>query len=1075
LRFFLLHTKILLLSLISPVLSGQQYTCYDKLDASDGLSQSTVNCILQDRDGLIWMGTQDGLNVYDGIQFYHYQNDPSNPNSLSNNYILSLCEDSLGNIWAGTMSGGLNCLNKKTGSFRVFTDRPEDETGISGNNIWALAVDSYSNIFAGTNKGLNIFSSEEQNFSVLKHQPENPFSLPSDMVVSLYIDSKGKIWVGTNNGLAEFQPYNKTFNRIPGPSNTEKGIILWSIREDDNGGLFLSTNDGILHYEKNSKIIKPLPYDNNSGSYTVWSILPLNENLVLSGTREGIKKYNLNSRKFEKFCQGPDQEEFDLKSNVWCFLPDRSGIIWAGTDEGLLKINTREKPFRTVNAMEGSYPGISANTVNSILEDGEGNLWVGTEGGGLNLLKAGSTDFIVYKSDAQKNYKIAGDQIWSLLEDSDKNIWIGTYGQGISVLNKNTGEITNFQPGTRTENWLSNSRILALLEDKNGDIWIGTRGGGLNRYLKKSDAFEVYMNVPEDSTSIPSNTVLSLAQDKEGILWIGTFEGGLCKMDPSNRAFQTWANSLNDPTSLSNNNVWVIRFDHKNRLWLGTQGGLNLVENPAGQLVFQHITRQHGLLSNVIFGLAEDSRGNVWMSTFNGIAMLNDSILNTIEDLSDYSNNPFNPLITSFDESFGLQGNEFNQGAHFQSVDGTIYFGGAGGYNKFHPDNIEIQNFDPPVIISGLKIFNRDVEILGTADPIEPSDHKIINQNNHYYLTKKISYINKLTLTHRERVFSFSFASLDYIQPKKNNFAYIMQGFEENWNHVGNRNTATYTNLSPGKYIFRVKGTNSSGVWSKNEASLEITILPPFWKTTWFIATVIILLILTTILIVRRIIHNQKKKAVEEMEKMELQLKTIKNQIDPHFAFNAMNMIGSLVYKGDPDTVYDYFTRFAQLMRNTLKDSEKISRSIKEEMEFVENYLAIQKTRFKEKFGYSIKIGQDVNQEIQIPKMIVQTHVENAIKHGLMNKKEKGLLQIDVVQKFEKLLLTITDDGIGREEAARQKTPGTKRGLSITEKIFSLYKKLFDYDISQEIIDLKDEEGKATGTKILITIDLHKK
>lgn len=1070
---FFFHNRILFLILIPISLAGQQYSCYERLDAGDGLSQSIVNCMLQDRDGLIWLGTQDGLNVYDGIRFYHYQNIPSDTNSLSNNYVLSICEDAQGTIWVGTMSGGLNCLDKRTGRFQTFQHAPQKKTGISGNNVWALAVDNQSNIYAGTSNGLNIYSAVDRKFTVLSHQPENPFSIPSDIVLSLFVDSGQNIWVGTNKGLAGFDLKNQTFHRISGPEDADNGMVVWNIREDDHNGLFLATNDGILHYDGNIQKVTPLPHNRPPGAFTVWSVLPLSDQQILSGAREGVLNYNPETRLFERFCHGHDQEAFDIAANVWCFMRDRSGLVWAGTDVGLIKISTSPPTFRTVSA-ENTTPKLSANAVNSILEDSEGNLWIGTEGGGLNMLRHGSSDFIVYRSGSDKKHDIAGDQIWSILEDADKNIWIGTYGQGISVLNRKTGEINHFRHGKSDPKRLSNNRILALLEDKNGDIWIGTRGGGLNRYLKNTGTFEFYLHDPEDDESIASNTVLSLTEDAEGNLWLGTFEGGLCKLDPDANTFKTWAHLPGDPNSLSNNNVWAIRFDNKNRMWLGTQGGLNLVENPMNRMLFKHITKRHGLPGNVIFGLAEDSGGNIWMSTFNGIARVNNSVLQNINDLSGYSADPFNPLITRFDESFGLQGNEFNQGASFQSPDGTIYFGGAGGYNKFHPDSIRLQHFNPPVIISGFRIFNREVPVYSGIDSKNHQDHKIIHQDDRYYLPRMITGMQKLTMTYRERVFSFSFASLDYTHPERNHFAYILQGFEDKWNHVGNRNTATYTNLSPGTYTFRVRGTNASGIWSANEASLEITILPPFWKTKGFIAGIVIIIILTTILIVRRIIINQKRKAVEEMEKMELQLKTIKNQIDPHFAFNAMNTIGSLVYKGDPDTVYDYFTRFARLMRNTLKDSEKISRSIKEEMEFVENYLAIQKTRFKDRFEYALFIDPTVNQETEIPKMIIQTHVENAIKHGLMNKESKGRLQITVDQDHEKLRMTISDDGIGREEAARLKTPGSKKGISITEKILSLYKKIFDYAITQEIIDLKDSNGKATGTKILITIDLAK-
>ena len=297
-----------------------------------------------------------------------------------------------------------------------------------------------------------------------------------------------------------------------------------------------------------------------------------------------------------------------------------------------------------------------------------------------------------------------------------------------------------------------------------------------------------------------------------------------------------------------------------------------------------------------------------------------------------------------------------------------------------------------------------------------------------------------------------------------------MENFDEDWNYVSEQNSATYTNLDAGEYIFRVKGTNSDGKWSSKEAKLKITIIPPYWETRWFIGLIVLALLLALSGIIFRILFVQKRNARTEREKIELQLKTIKNQIDPHFAFNAINMIGSLVYKGDPDTVYDYFTRFANLIRSTLQDSEKIARPLNEELEFVKNYIEIQKARFKGKFDFTLNVDKETDLKTEVPKMIIQTFAENAIKHGLMHKKDGGWLFINIQQRNSQLTISIEDNGIGREKAATLSKGSTGKGMQIIDQIFTLYNKLFNYKINRQIVDLKDKNGNAAGTKVVITI-----
>jgi len=391
---------------------------------------------------------------------------------------------------------------------------------------------------------------------------------------------------------------------------------------------------------------------------------------------------------------------------------------------------------------------------------------------------------------------------------------------------------------------------------------------------------------------------------------------------------------------------------------------------------------------------------------------------------------------------------------------------GPKGITWFHPDSLVVSNYNPPVVLTGFKIFNKETGILAS------SSNKVSLQDELYIIPRKITYLKDIVLTYHESVFSFSFSSLDYYNPEENSYAYLMEGFEEDWNYVGFQNTATYTNLDAGKYIFRVKGTNSSGIWSNNETALTITILPPFWETNWFRAIVIISLLLILIFIIWQILLYQKRKALAEKEKIELQLKTIKNQIDPHFAFNAINMIGSLVYKNDPDTVYDYFSRFAKLIRSTLQDSAKIARPLEEELDFVNNYVEIQRTRFKGKFDYTINIKESIDLGINVPKMIIQTYVENAIKHGLMHKKDKGHLILDIYQENRVMKIKIEDDGIGRKKAAEYSKSGTRKGMQIVKQIFSMYNELNNHQIHQEIVDLYDNRNNANGTRVILTIEL---
>jgi ligand-binding sensor domain-containing protein len=1049
----------------------QEFECYKRYSSSEGLSQNIVNCMIQDSEGFLWIGTQDGLNCFDGYSFECYRNQPADSTTLSNNYVTSLCEDPSGVIWVGTMGGGLNRMNKLTRKFRVYQNLPEDTSSLSDNTVWALAIDKRNTLWAGTYKGLNAKKENEGGFIHYHHSDIDSSSLPDEMVLSLCISHNGGLWIGTGRGLAEYVFDRNNFRTIDPEGRKTGESVIWSLSRGSGNEILSGTNNGVWGLDEGEDVFRKLTGSGKNDSITVWSVLAEGDHSFWYGTTSGIYSYDMATNKPGNLQYNLKTDEIPDEINVWCLLRDNSGTLWAGTGEGLFAIRSTRSLFRKVTFDTEGASGQKEMAVNAILRDSRDQLWIGTEGSGLYRMDGLTGKTSRYLSGSGGINTISGDYIWSLFEDSKELMWIGTYGAGLNSFARETGNFISYRRDERDSCAITNNRIFAILEDRDGKVWIGTRGSGLNRFDRRTGCFEEFSNDPADSTSLSSNIVLSLAMDKEGRVWVGTFDGGLCSYNRVDNTFRAYRNTGNGPAGMPDNCVWSILFGNNNRLWLGTQSGLYVSQYDSDKLDFRYFTTRDGLPGNVIIGLAEDHSGNIWMSTFKGIAKLNIEEferLNT-KEIIQTDPDPFHPLFNTYDSNDGLAGNEFSQGAYFRAEDGTIYFGGPKGLNYFHPDSLLQNRFDPPVKITGFKIFNREVQ---ADDHSIPDDKNYVRQKNgEYFLPAGITYLNDIVLTWRESVFSFEFAALDYSNPAKNKYAYSMEGFEKDWNFIGNQTLATYTNLDPGKYIFRVRGTNSAGKWSANEATLSITILPPYWRTSWFIVLMIVAFASLLSGSVIRIIRNRERKALAEKEKMELQLKTIKNQIDPHFAFNAINMIGSMVYKNDPDMVYDYFSRFARLIRSTLQDSEKISRPLSEELDFVKNYVEIQKTRFAGKFAFQLEVGNEVDLNTEVPKMIIQTYTENAIKHGLMHRKDGGSLSIDIGERDMRMTITVEDNGIGREKAATLSKDSTKKGMQIIRQIFALYNKLFKYKISQEIIDLKDADGNALGTKVVLTID----
>jgi ligand-binding sensor domain-containing protein len=1020
----------------------------------------------------MWFGTQDGLNLYDGIRFRVFQNLPGDTASLSNNYILSLCEDEEGFIWVGTMTGGLNRFDKHNEKFCIFL-HSDKKNSISENSVWTVLSDRKGNIWSGTSKGLNCLNKFTGKFTCYQHSDDDPESIITDMVVSLYKDRLGRLWVGTveglcllNNSNGKFKRYkNQNEKRMPGSN------LVWSISETREGKIITGTNNGVYEMDPVAGEFKLILGKPGSAKIVAWSVEARQSGKIWVGSDKGLYKITVPGYQSQIYLNDPADPQSIVDNNIWCLLPDPSGFLWAGTNNGISKAKTLPPLFNLLNGDPKSTVRLSSSKITAVLEDKQGFLWIGTDGGGLNCLSPDRKHNTVYQSG---NSGLQNNNVWALAEDPEGNIWIGNYQGGLHVFKRETGRIQSFSNKAGDPYSLNNNRVLCLLCGAGGKIWIGTRGGGLSCMDPATGRFKEYLHSEKDSGSISGNTVLSLALDNKGRLWVGTYEGGLNLYVPAADKFISFRNKPGDEKSISDNNVWAILFDKKGRMWLGTQGGLNLAEKPGETLSFRYFSTRDGLKSNTIFGLAEDGEGNIWMSNFSGLTKLDMKTFEASGNPSEQQNGffPFHSLFRSFDTDHGLQGLEFSQGAFHKGYSGTLYFGGINGLNYFTAKEVKESDFKPQIAITGLKIFNKDVTIIPGKDKKRNSFSKIIRIGKNYFLPGNITHLSQLILTFRESVLSFDFASLDFTNPRKNLYAYKMDHFDKDWNYVGTQSTATYTNLDPGEYILRVRGSNADGIWNPTETTLKITIEPPVWKQTWFIVSSVFVIILIAFLSIRRVFINQRRKAQKEKEFIELQLRTIKSQIDPHFAFNAINTIASFIYSEKPDTTYDYFTRFARLIRNILEDNDKISRPLSEEIDFVSNYLELQKMRFKDKFEYLIEVDENVPPGTTVPKMIIQTFAENAVKHGLMYLKSGGLLKIQVKSHNSQLIVVIEDNGVGREKAALLNPGTTRRGLRIIEQIIDLYGKLYHTSINQKIEDLSDSEGNSTGTRVSLTLYL---
>lgn len=781
---------------------------FDHLTTNDGLSHNGVSHIFQDKKGFIWISTLNGLNRYDGRVFKSIEYVPGDTNSLSDNEVNFVLEDSKGLLWIATQDG-LNILNP----FYEKISRFAFNHLLNSNEIITLEEDVHGNIWIGTRKGLNHFNTKTKELTSFKSNPLDKKSLSSNNIKSIFSDKSGNLWIGTAKGLClyDFQSNSfKVFLHDSLKSNTIANNVINNITEDRSGNLWLATLNGLsklvlrtgeIEFEnyffddetettKKLNRIRSLDYDSKG-------------NLWLGTIGGGLIVFDPVTKKYSNYQYSQNDISSICDNDVFALFVDNFDNVWIGSSKkGISKYSPTKSRFDLFKPESFAVKEIPANDVTAVYTDAEKRLWLGTNGNGISVYRLDDYYYpvkLLFELKKNETGGLSSNFITSIVKDRDGFYWIGTLAGGLIRFNELKRKIEIFKNNRDDSLSLSNNYINTIYEDSKGDIWIGTSAGGVNKFNKKNNNFVRFVYDPaKPQKNLNSPEVTSICEDNNGNLLFGTTTGGLNLYNPNTEEFTHFTFSDKNNSGISSRKILCLYRDKKGRIWIGTYGGgLNLFSNNS----FVHFSEKDGLPSNIIYSISEDNAGNLWLATNKGISRFN----------------PESKEIKNFDESDGLQGKEFNARAVTKmSASGIIYFGGTKGLNIYHHLPISVNTNFPVIVISDFKVFNQSV-IPGGDSPVKES----------------ISYAKEINLSHDQDVISFSFASLDFTSPSKIRYAYKLEGFDKDWIYSGNNNEATYTNLNPGDYVFKVKATNSDGVWNKTASEIFLTVHPPFWRTWW--------------------------------------------------------------------------------------------------------------------------------------------------------------------------------------------------------------------------------------------------
>lgn len=852
-RFSVLVTVLLLVISVN-LYADQNSIKFKHISVDNGLSQNFVTCIFQDSKGFMWFGTQDGLNRFDGYDFTIYYHDPQDLNSLSNNNIQSIFEDKNKNLWVGTQNG-LNKLDRGTDRFTRIILKPENSL-IKGHLIKCIQDDEKGQIFIGTNAGLYRFDPEKQVFTHFQHDPDDSKSLIDDAVEVLYKDKIGNLWIGTTRGLDRFDEDAELFTHFIYDKKNPQNMSVVDIYEDREGSLWIAINKAVgpvlverlFQFKPEEDTVIPIEFQKSLQEglkFRYFSEICEDYlgRLWIGSLSSGIYVVDRKNNQLIHSVYDPKDKNSLSGGQITCLFQDRSGGMWIGTNgRGVDTWNPAAQKFGLYRHDPNNPEGLRVTSIRAIYEDRDKFLWIGGYGG-LDRLNRDSGQITHFKNDPNNTNSMSETNVRVIYEDPDypqRILWLGGETRGMWRFDRLKKTFKRYDYSLDGSRGLGGNLVFSFLKDQSGYLWIGTIGG-LNRFDPTNEEFVFFQHDPDDPKSLNSDHVNTIYLDKEGNFWIGTFGGGLNLFEKETNTFTHFTYDPQNPKTLSSDNVLSIYEDAEGILWIGTNGGgLNRFNRDLG--TFERFTTAQGLPNNVIYRILGDEKGNLWLSTNNGLCRFD----------------PQDKSTRNYDVSDGLQSLEFNLGAGYKSESGELFFGGINGVNAFYPGDIVDNPFEPQVVLTDFLLFNKSVPVGKDGDGLS-------------ILTKSILETEVIRLRYKENTISFEYAGLHYAAPEKNEYAYFLEGLEEEWNYVGKRRFSTYSNLSPGSYTFHAKASNNDGVWNEKGISVDIIITPPFWATLWF-RTIVIVLIISFILLVFKVKTHKIKQRSREMEEINVEL-----------------------------------------------------------------------------------------------------------------------------------------------------------------------------------------------------------
>jgi signal transduction histidine kinase/ligand-binding sensor domain-containing protein len=1023
-------------------MSGQENVVFEELTTKDGLSNGTINSIFQDSKGFMWFCTDDGLNRYDGYSFKIYKSELSNSPSANNIQFFTALEDVYGHIWVGTSNGlyFYDQANDRIVQFSIYLDIDLLNDALD-ESINCLLFDSNNYLWLGSYNGVlkikidskDVSSLLKEDFILYTNFTNDSLEISNNRVYSFHEDQQQQIWISTNSDHLDCFNYEKN-------SFSQKKIDI----------PFLDK------YLNLSKIIE----------------VDKNDNIWIATRGKGLIFWDRKKQTFQAFESLTNNDNVVDISFIQSLMLDKQDNLWIGTDgNGLIHLDPSSKVFKHYKNDIEDQSNLSSNAIYSIFEDPTGILWIGNYIMGVNKFVPNKMSFGAIYSSPYSKTGLSHNLITGFCEDQNKQIWITTDGGGINIFDREKNRFKHYKHNHDNPASISTNTTITSFCDNNNNIWIGTYNGGLNKLDPKTQIFEHFWNVTNDTTSISSNHTWDIVQDKFNNIWVATVDDGINLLKPQSSSFIRYSKFDSETlgsSSLCSNSITQLYIDTNNFLWIGTEYGLDLVNlNQVDfsltkpKLHFQHYMPSSNINSisfERISCINEDSLGHIWIGTRGGglnkfdtktqkftTYTVNDGLPNNIINgvLFDGDNNPwistnnglsfFNIKTNQFknyDTSDGLQSNVFIKTACLKTSDGMFLFGGINGFNAFYPNNITSTKVELRTVLTNFILFNQTVKVGSEI-------------NNRIILPKAVSDLDTISLFHKENSFAFEFSALNFSNPDKIHYSYRLEGFDDEWQFTDSKiRIAKYTNLSPGKYIFKVKASNNKETWSDLPTTLSIIILPPWWKTLWFRIVVVILAIsLWVIFFTIRVYRLEKQKhilksKVEEKTKQLRESNVMKDKFLSIIAHDLLNPFNTILgfseillnnySEWDEEAKIESITAINQSSNNLyelLGNLLQWSRSERGLLEYfpekidlndcIEKSIELQKATAKTK-NISIRLSEgniynNVYSDVQLLNAIFRNLISNAIKFT----QEGGLIYIKTERLNDFTKVSVIDNGIG--------------------------------------------------------------